>query len=141
MLQCDDLVIDAVLTGVHEIQHVRRLREHQAEVLGNDRRPVLGLVGLEQIVQGAIGQLHGNDQVAWQAPDVVDMDEVGVAQLADELDRAALLGCPALQVIAGQELESDRFAIGSAGLPDLAERTATEGFAQAVARYWLETGF
>src|SRR5207245_2028551 len=91
VLDADALPVDDVLPAVQEVEGPGRLRQVVADVVEDQPGAELHLVGLEQVQQAAVGQGHGDDDVTPAAPDLVDVNQVGVAQPADDLDGAHLL--------------------------------------------------
>src|SRR5438132_498169 len=95
------------------------------KVLGDDPGAELADIDVEQVEKASFRQFHGYDDVARVAPDLIDVNQVGMFQLTNRLQAADFLGRGQLRV-ARQELEGDRHSIRAPGFPYLAPPSAPQ---------------
>src|SRR4029077_16120370 len=91
----------------------------------------VGPLHFQQVGQTAVRQLHGDDQAAVGGPDLVNADQAGVREVADELQGEHLHA--GLAADEGQELQSDVLAGVRFRLPDLPKASPPAQAPQAVA--------
>ncbi len=114
----------------------------QQVVAGDADQPGVMLLD-EQIVQAAVGQLHDDDQLAFDFLDLLESADERMANLLDALQGVHfLLGADAFPVegieVAVDKLDGLEQAAWSFALPDLAEAAAAQRFDQAIA--WNRLG-
>ena len=131
-------VADRVPRLVEEVERLGQVVHVAEQLVARQARQALRLALTEPVHQAPLAERHGDDQAIGHADGELDVEQVGMADVADDLQRALLQ--PGLHRVEPDELQRHVDAAGGQRLPDLAEPAPTQHPDERIARDGRDAG-
>ena len=131
-------VAERVPRLVEEVERLGQVVHVAEQLVARQARQALRLAVAEPVHQAPLAERHGDDQAIGHADGELDVEQMGMADVADDLQRALLQ--PGLLGVEPDELQRDADAAGGQRLPDLAKPAPTQHPDERIARDGLDAG-